>query len=227
MAHLIQTIGLVTQAEALRELSGAHAFLVERTRGSIAQLAEGRAAWGAFAKRATVNLEGPGRPRLVSKSAERIVEVVNMAATLERLLDALHWFGQQPEMGEWLVLECHPSTSSTAAGNDLVLGPVPGKIKAICEVTDVVGSFAGQNQKERGDLRRLGCAVDVPQDGVRRFICTSTEFGRALSAQRRSWAKCHYVYRVHEVDSSLLLELERPPRAQLHNAIALTKSATR
>lgn len=78
MGHLIDGIKRKTQAEAARELTGAHAFLVARTRASIGQLSEARPAWGAFAKRAVVNLDGSDRHPLVAKTAERIVEAINM-----------------------------------------------------------------------------------------------------------------------------------------------------
>lgn len=221
MGHLIKPTKRATQAEAAHQLIGAHAFLVARTRTSIGQLAGARSAWGGFAKRANVDLSGPDCHPLVAKPRERIIEAINMAATLERLLDALRWFAMQPEIRDWLILECHPSTSSTRAGNDLVLGPSPHEIRVCCEVTDVVSSSAGQNQKERRDLKRLGCDARVPQDGVRRFICTSREFGRALSAERRQWATRHYSYRLFEIDETVLLELgppsaEVPPNQESH-----------
>jgi len=213
MEHLINPIESVTQVEAARQVAGVHTFLVERARAAISQLVDERPGWGSFAKRACVNLDGPDRPPLVAKSKERIIEVINMAATLERLIDALCWFDDQTEMREWLVLECHPSTSSSAAGNDLVLGTQPDAVRAVCEVTDVVSSSAGQNQKEHSDLKRLGCDREVPTDGVRRFICTSGEFGRALSGKGRRWATRKYSYRLHEIGETETMLLEVLPPA--------------
>ena len=130
-----------------------------------------------------------------------------MAATLERMLDALAWFQRQPFSREYLVLECHPSTSTSEAANDLILGPDPGHRLVLCEVTDVVSTSASQNRKESKDLRALGCGTDVPQDGVRRFICTSREFGEALTSPNRHWDRVPYRYKRHSVGASLLLEL--------------------
>ena len=55
--------------------------------------------------------------------------------------------------------------------------------------------------------RALGCGTDVPQDGVRRFICTSREFGEALTSPNRRWDRVPYRYKGHSVGTSLLLEL--------------------
>ena len=210
MGHLVKALnGGVTQEEARRQLKVVHDFLVVRGRESVRKLEDSRSGWGSFAKRARVDLSGAGKPNLVGKSRERIVEVINMAATLERMLDALRWFSTQPEMREWLVLECHPSTSSTENGKDLVLGLASGDFRALCEVTDVVGKSAGQNGKELRDLKSLGCGEGVPTDGVRRFICTSTEFGEALScAKRRRWGTWHYSYLKHTAGESMVLELK-------------------
>lgn len=210
MAHLIRGLSGTTQPDALRQFERAHAFLVDRARDSLSQLSLRRERWGAFAKRASVDLSGPGRDPLVSKDSERIVEVINMTATLERLIDALRYFANLPDSRTWLVLECHPSTSSSEGGNDLVLGPFRDDIRIICEVTDVVSSTASQNQKERKDLASLGCREAVTTDGVRRFICTSREYGGALASPQRPWASMHYRYRVVELENTVLLELQQP-----------------
>ena len=76
---------------------------------------------------------------------------------------------------------------------------------------------ARRGWRERNALKRLGCDATVPADGVRRFICTSKEFGRALSAKRRQWAACHYSYRMHEIDGTVLLELGPPSSKALPN----------
>ncbi len=207
VGHLISHHGVSSIPEAAKTLTEAHDYLVERTRASLHQLTGERPAWGAFAKRATVDFDGVSYPWL-GKPKERVIEAINMVATLERLLDALQWFGAQPATRNWLVLECHPSTSSTAKGNDLVLGPAVGDSKVLCEVTDVASVSAGQNGKEEGDLKRLGCLTCVPTDGQRRFICTSVEFGGALSAKARKWGNLHYRYRVHRQGDTMLLELE-------------------
>ena len=81
------------------------------------------------------------------------------------------------------VKECHPSTSSAKGSNDLMLEDTIGVVVVRCEVCDVASDSAGSNGKERKDVASLGCADGVPDDGVRRFLCTSPEFARA-AAQR-------------------------------------------
>src|SRR5690606_39152719 len=108
--------------------------------------------WGTLLKRTRVELTAPEPPAAITKRTERLVEVINMAATLERLMDGLSWFASQPAFAALTVIDCHPSTSSSTIGNDLVLGPEPELVAVRCEVTDVASSSAGQNGKERKDL---------------------------------------------------------------------------
>jgi hypothetical protein len=216
MAHLIRSYSSIAYADLAPQLSAAHGFLVARADQALKALTSNSSRWGTLLKRIRVDLSANGVPEAINKSSERLVEVINMAATLERLMDGLSWFAKQPAFAALTVVECHPSTSSSTAGNDLVLGVDPARILVRCEVTDVASSSAGQNGKERKDLESLGCGASVPSDGVRRFVCTSTEFARALTSSIRKWDRCHYRYAVFEVESSdtRLLEVLPPPRDQ-------------
>ena len=131
----------------------------------------------------------------LGKKGERFAEVVNMAATMERLLDALTWFWNHPDYRSLRVRECHPSTSDDSSGNDIVLESADGIVKVRCEVCDVVSRNAAQNLKEAKDIRKLGCETGVPPDGVSRYIATSPEFAQALSSPVRKWNQKPYRYK--------------------------------
>ena len=216
MAHLIKSYSDVTYTALAGRLADAHRFLVAQAEHSLRSLESNPERWGTLLKRSRVNLDLPDAPEAIDKPSERLVEVINMTATLERLLDGLGWFATQPAFALLKVIECHPSTSSSTAGNDLVLGPDARSITVRCEVTDVASSSAGQNGKEKKDLASLGCSTSVPSDGVRRFVCTSAEFARALTSSIRKWQRCHYRYHVFDVGPSdtRLLEIVPPPRGQ-------------
>jgi hypothetical protein len=57
-------------------------------------------------------------PQLIGKVQEKFGEVINIAATVERLIDAIDWFARQPDNHGFTIFECHPSTSDEASGND-------------------------------------------------------------------------------------------------------------
>ena len=212
MEHLILPIRDLSYADALEMLGQALAFVVQRAQAVSVELASSRARWGIQAKREIVDLKGTSRPKLIGKNSERLIEAINMAATLERTIDALTWFSKHSAFGTCVLLECHPSTSSTHTGNDLVLGDASGNVRARCEVTDVASHSAGQNRKEKRDLKNLGCDVTFPDDGVRRFVCTSAEFASALASPKRKWTNYHYRYRTHEarIDDTAVLEVVAP-----------------
>lgn len=132
-----------------------------------------------------------------------------MVATVERLIAALNWFEQQSECRDLRVKQCHPSTSSAKESNDLMLEDDIGRNVVLCEVCDVASSSAGQNGKERNEIKRLGCTNGVPADCVRRFICTSPEFARAIQSVKRQWGQRQHRYREYEVgDESHTIMLE-------------------
>ena len=161
-------------------------------------------------KRMYVGLKADARPGAVCKDAERFGEVVNMVATLERLVAALGWFERHSEFSALRVKECHPSTSSAKGSNDLMLEDATGTVIVRCEVCDVASDSAGSNGKERKDIASLGCADGVPADGVRRFLCTSPEFARAIQSPKRKWAHRLHRYRefaVGDATGTVLVEL--------------------
>ena len=196
MGHLVTTIRDTSLEDAVFALEGAHRFIVERAHAAVSQVPTADSSWGVHMKRLEVDLERAGRPVLVGKDREKLAEVVNMLATLERLLAALRWFAGHPEFGGLQVAVCHPSTSS--GDNDIVLVDTDGAVRVRCEVCDVASSSAGQNGKERKDVASLGCTSGVPLDSVRRFVCTSPEFAAALESRKRAWAGVAYRYTRHQ-----------------------------
>lgn len=214
MAHLVAPLRDLDLQDALQQLDEAHEFLGKCCVAAVTSLRPDQSSWGVLMKRHRVDLSGPGRPASVLKTSERFVEVVNMVATLERLIAALRFFqSRQQEWGSLRVRECHPSTSSTVGGNDLVLEGSGQEVVVKCEVCDIVSQRAGSNGKEQKDLESLGCAGGIPADGVRRFICTSPEFAQAIASPDRKWEERHYRYRRFEVGDEAgteLLEIVTP-----------------
>ncbi len=131
---------------------------------------------------------------MIGKPNERFSEIINITATIERLLSGITWFSTQADYAHLQIKECHPATSDTDDGNDLVLVDRQGNIKVKCEVCDVVSNNAGSNGKEKKDIHNLGCTDGVPNDGIDRFICTSTEFADALKSSKRKWQDKPYHY---------------------------------
>src|SRR5262245_48780373 len=121
MGHLITVVRHVGIEQALTELSAAHAFVVARAHATVSRVPTADPAWGAHVKRLEVDLRGPDRPALVQKEREKLAEVVNMLATVERMLSALRWFAKQEGLCNLEVAVCHPTTSSVIGENDLVL----------------------------------------------------------------------------------------------------------
>ena len=175
MPHLVNPLRDVSFADAIAQLDLVHSFLVQRAGAEIATSKIPAAHWGIGAKRLEVKLATPDRPPLVGKPSERFGEIVNMAATIERMIPLLRWLSTNGEYSHLRVVQCHPSTSDEDGGNDLVLGGPDGAPVVRCEVCDVASRKAGSNGKERSDLEKLGCAAGVPADGVKRFICTANQ----------------------------------------------------
>lgn len=214
MNHLVTPFAGLSLHDARCQLAEAHDYLVSCCLAALATIPKAGPLWGAEMKRLRVDLEAAPRPVVVHKDAERFGEVVNMTATLERLVAALGWFEQQPEFRDLWVKECHPSTSSTKGSNDLMLEDAAGKVVVRCEVCDVASDSAGSNGKEPRDIANLGCANGVPVDCVRRFICTSPEFARAIQSATRKWEQRRHRYRefaVGDAGGTVLLELVPAP----------------
>ena len=200
-------------AEARCSLSEAHDFLVSCCLKSLSGIPASGPRWGIEMKRYHVNLNTANRPGIIDKDEERFGEVVNMIATIERLMDALMWFQHQSEFQNLSVASCHPSTSSMKGSNDLMLKQKDGDVVVLCEVCDVASVSAGQNGKERKDIKSLGCTYGVPSNGVRRFLCTSSEFARAIQSPKRKWNQLPYRYKEHLVgnpDGTVMVEVVSP-----------------
>jgi hypothetical protein len=197
MPHVVEPFKNTSFSDALQRLVAAHSHLVSRAKEAInaSDFAESR--WGSSVKRSPVSLKVGAVPPLIGKSEERLGEVINIAATVERLIDAITWFSKKHGEG-YSILECHPSTSDEADGNDLVIIDPRGRIAIRCEVCDVASSNAGSNNKETKDIRNLGCDEVVPNDGVARYICTAPEFANALASPKRKWGSKPYRYQLIE-----------------------------
>ena len=188
--HLINsTSGEI--ADVQKQLKEAHQFIVEHCKVPAPDPQSKK--WGIEMKRTRVLLPEQNRPILIGKRQEQFFEVVNVLATVERLMDALDWFGTHQEFQNFKVEVCNPSTSSAPGDNDLVLVDSDGQIRVRCEVCDVASSKAGQNGKEKSELKSLGCETSVPTDNIKRFICTSTQFANAIVNAKRKTT--YYTYK--------------------------------
>ena len=206
MAHLIETIYETSIPTAINALENTHALIVERAIATQKDIGTNITMWGTQLKRLEVSL--PFGKMLIGKSSEKLVEIINILATTERTISALKWLSKtHPES---ILRECHASTSDDVGGNDIVLTDNSKNIIVRCEVTDVISSNAGQNGKEKKDIKNLGCSHEVPHDSVTRYIATSTEFSDALSSPKRKWKNLHYKYNKHYTnlpDNTVLLEI--------------------
>ena len=165
MPHLIAALRDIAPLEAVSMLGDAHRFLVAQACAAVERVPTADPSWGVRMKRLEVDLEGPTRPSVVAKSTERFVEVINMVASLERLIAGIGWLAGQPEFATCRISVCHPSTSSHPGENDVVFADQTGRVVVRCEVCDVVSCGAGQNGKEKKDLRNLDCEMALPSDG--------------------------------------------------------------
>lgn len=162
--HLIRPLaedeGPMDADAYLSQLQGAHNAIVERAVSWSHAVPE--PAWGIRAKRVPVDLAEAHF--LVTSEKHPISELLNICATVERLLDGLAW---AIENG-WAqsVIECNPSTSGVVAPPDLRTRGVEGE--AWFEVSDVVLARDG-NRKLQQDLDRL----QASPPGVATFLVTS------------------------------------------------------
>jgi hypothetical protein len=206
MPHVIEPLQNISCQAAIQSLQAARLFILDRVRAAIDIAEIDIARWGIEMKRITVDLCGDQRPALIGKPNEKFSELINIVATTERLLAAIAWFCNESPGST--IQACHPSTSDDAAHNDLVLADATGQVTVRCEVCDVVSRKASTNGKEKKDLMNLGCINEVPQDGTRRYICTSPEFASALTSLKRWRTPRFYRYeemRVGDATDSRLL----------------------
>ena len=162
---------------------------------------EGYEEWGGGFKRIEIHLpscdparqfvDSTGRCHILideSVQCQKLIEVINQAATMERLMDALRWaMTDESGLGKYRVDLCHPTTSSgdedsNVADHDLVLSGPSGV--ALFEVSDVASSKDG-NRKEEKDLRSLGLLVEG--QGESKFRVTAWPPGRLFLVVSREW----------------------------------------
>lgn len=208
-AHLVGPIFETPLSDAIDELRTVHGFLVGRGKTTVANAHESGDLWTVEIQSLIVNLQGTNRPHLVGKEVEGLAELLNVTASLERVIVALTWFGSCGEFGGLTVMECHSSPDSPKSTNDIVLSDELGQTKIRCGVRDIASDTAGEAGKERKYLRSLGCEVRVPDDGVRRFICTSTEFAAVLRSEKRDWQRVPHRYVLqHANEAAQIVMLE-------------------
>src|SRR5438309_458933 len=146
MSHLVSPLRDLSLSDGLRALRQAHDFLVERTTAGLDAKFDRTAAsgskWGIHFKRIGVDLplDNPGRVFIDSEDrvltlvepsvqSQKLVELVNQLATIERLVDALTWaMSEGSGLARHRIKLCHPTTSSDPQegtdDHDLVLsGP--------------------------------------------------------------------------------------------------------
>lgn len=207
MPHVIEVVENMPFNPALKLLREAHTFLANRVVSAQNQISNDIDNWGIRTKRLMVDLRGG--PELIGKPSEKFVELINILATTERTLEAMDWLAKHNS--DLVVSQCHASTSDFEGGNDIVLKDGHGKVRVRCEVCDVVSNRAGQNKKEESDLKVLGCAEKVPNDGVDRYVATSKEFAAALVNPKRRWSHKHYRYEIRPTGlplKTVMLELK-------------------
>ena len=206
MAHILETLRDGGLQQAISTLEKAHREIVSSCTKAQSEIEHLGELWGIGLKRLEVRL--PNIPGIIGKESEKLVELINILATVERTISALKWFAS--EFPETVLRECHPSTSDDPGGNDIVLVDASGAVVVRCEVCDVASSSAGQNGKEKKDIRNLGCSEAVPIDGIRRFIATSLEFSLALTSSKRKWHLLPYEYVAfctENLDGTVMLEV--------------------
>ena len=200
MPHVIKPFANEPFQNAVARLRSAHEHIVSQAQESLATFEGSGECWGITIKRHRVELDTRHESRLIGKPDEKLAEIINISATIERLIAAIEWFASRLNDDGSRILECHPSTSDEDDGNDLVIVNADGDIAVRCEVCDVASSNAASNGKERKDIRNLGCSQAVPDDDVERYVCTAPEFARALVSSRRKWDDKPYCYEMIELN---------------------------
>ena len=172
MKHLINPFSKQPIDEVTERLKNIHHALVKKSKESFLRVVDQDDIdnWGSYFKRLSVNTTDVDL--LVGSSSQKLIEIINILATVERTIDALIWLQEQSKYSGYTVHVCHPSTSDSDDETDIMLADGEGRISVMCEVTDVVNSNAGQNNKEKKSIMKLGCINEVPQDDIDRYIVT-------------------------------------------------------
>ncbi len=195
--YLVKPILEASLPNSISEFRAVHDFLVAQTRAAVASEHD---QWAINIKRLIVDLRGAHRPSLLGKEEEKLVEVLNVTASLERLIGALNWFSREEEFGALILAECRAPIGGATDSYSVVLSNARARMKVLCEVCDVASSVAVQPGKEREYLWRLGCQGTVPSDGVRRFICTSPEFTALVQKEQRDTQRIAHRYVLHQIN---------------------------
>lgn len=137
-----------TIRKALDHLSGAHLELARQGK----RLVEAAAGLGINENWAT-NVKRIGRTE--GYSDHNLAEIINICATVERLIETLEW-ARSSRFSDWRVELCNASHTGERNENDLVLVErCDGReCRARFEVSDVAGS-SDSNHKEKKDLASL------------------------------------------------------------------------
>ena len=206
-SNLVKPILEALLPNAITEFRAVRDFLVAQTRAAVASEHD---QWAINIKRLIVDLRGTKRPALLGKEEEKLAEVLNVTASLERLIAALNWFSREEGLRSLILAECRASAGGATDSYSIVLSNERGKTRVLCEVCDVASGVAVQLGKEREYLWRLGCQSTVPSDGVRRFICTSPEFAALVQKEQRDRQRIAHRYVLHQINDeaqTVLLEI--------------------
>ncbi len=179
--HMIAPLVGTALEPALKLLQDEH----DRWAGAVHVAVRGHSAHdtpmrGIQLKRIEVEVEGAAGQR------QKLTEVINQLATIERLLAAMRWARSHLHDFDTVVI-AHPTTSSRPrnvfevdgakrsepADNDLILADAAGR-QCWFEVSDVVGESDGNRKeaKERASLTRASNGVEVH----RRYLVVSQSF---------------------------------------------------
>jgi hypothetical protein len=210
MAHLVCAWKALPATQCRAELERVLTYLVARARDQSVRLADLPAErWGCLAKRFKIDLgDSKARPSSIQKDKENIVELINMIATMERLVDALAWIlGRDPQAQ---VVSCDPTTSTPHArgrrngkGSPALLSlgvPAPdlhvrgSAFEAIFEVADIISEVRDGNGKEKSSLRNLGCETSIPEGPIARYLVVPEGFSAWLCRTTRRWRDKHFAY---------------------------------
>ena len=221
MGHLVEPLQDMSIQDCRRALEQAHQFLarcVNKEWFSQFQSAMNNSdCWGCQLKRIAINLPEGSEKRtfrdstgtehlLIGKEVEnqKLAEIINQAANIERLIDALRWAQEDSSgLSNYRVYVCHPTTSSgrndeakAANDHDLVLIGPNGEL-AKFEVSDVA-SLRDGNRKEEKDLIRLGVLTAGEGEDKfkvsfwpsgRVFLVVSSDWIRRIADRKRRWVQ--------------------------------------